>query len=160
MRNDSSYSDYVALGFVFPTNIGAFDVYWQGVNAKGNGWKDSLSGWETGYSYRFELEKFAVTPRIALGQMSNINYDMNSQTSLYSLISTEISKQITNNIGLFVSVSHMNGMNQWAIPASNRLITGLDFTLPNNYYLRVGYSNIRQFKTTQDGIMIVTSKSF
>lgn len=160
VRSEDSDSHYVALGMVFPTKVGSFDAYWQGVNSQGNGWKDSLSGWETGYSYRIEGDGYAITPRIAVGQMSNINFGVSSHTSMYCLISTEVSRQLTDSVGGFISVSHMNGMNQWSIPASNRVIAGVDISLDSSYYLRVGYSNIRQFKTSQDGIQVAVSKSF
>lgn len=160
VQNQSVRSNYGAVGFVFPTSIGAFDVYSQASRSYTDGVKDNLHGYEIGYSQFIEAGGFNVIPRAAYGTMRNINMGDRNGSAKYALVSVEMQKKLNDTYTGFASISHMNGLNVDAIPASNRIMAGVDIALSEKFATRVGYSFKKQFSTNVNGFVVMAFYSF
>lgn len=160
VKNVNSRSNYGAVGFIFPTDVGAFDVFAQTSRAYADSTKDNLHGFEVGYSKFIELPEVNVIPRIAYGTMRNINMGDYTGNAQYALASVEVQKKINGAYTSFASISHMNGLNQDAIPASNRVMFGVDIALTSKITTRVAYSFKKQFATNVNGFAVMAFYSF
>lgn len=155
-------STYWAAGLAYGTKYGTFDGYVQGVHAYGPGYMDNLQGFEFGYTVpNLTIGSAMIMPRIAYGHMGNIAQPNGSNgTGKYFLGSVEANMPLRTGLNGYVSVSHMSGQNEFAIQSQNRVQAGVDITLTEKTTLRVGYSNIRQYQTTQQGIVTMLFYSF
>lgn len=160
VQNQSIRSNYGAVGVVFPTQYGAFDVFAQASRSYTDGVKDNLHGYELGYSQFIELKSINVIPRIAFGTMRNINLGDINGNAKYLLASVEAQKKINDTYTAFVSVSHMNGLNSSAISASNRVMAGFDVVLDEKVTLRTAYSFKKQLATNVNGVVVMLSYTF
>lgn len=154
-------SVYWATGLAVGTKFGTFDGYAQGVYGRGPGYVDSLQGFEFGYTVPgLSLGKIAVMPRIAYGQMHNVGVPGTDGKSKYALVSTELNMPIKEGLNGYVSASHMKGYTPSAIASQNRLQAGVDVVLTEKLMARIGYSAIRQYQTTQNGVVLMAFYSF
>lgn len=157
-RTSSDASMYSAIGVSQTTKYGMFDAYVQGVRAWGAGYTDRLNGFEVGAGQFYPVGKVTLNPRVAYGTMGNINGV--SKTTTYMLYSLEATTRLDEKIGGYVSVSHRNGLNAQAIPASNRAQAGLDLSITDNVGLRLGGSIVKELGTTQFGASSMLFVSF
>lgn len=155
-------STYWATGLAYGTKYGTFDVYAQGVHAYGPGYYDNLHGFEVGYTVPgLTIGSALVMPRIAYGEMGNIGQpDGTNGTGKYILGSVELNAPLVEGLNGYVSVSHMSGQNVYAIQSQNRAQIGVDIVLTEKAIVRVGYSAIRQYQTTQQGLVTMLFVSF
>jgi hypothetical protein len=155
-------SVYWATGLSYATAYGTLDGYVQGVRATTTGVVDNLNGFETGYTApALTFGKISVSPRIAAGSMGNINMgDGTNGSGHYLLSSAEADYGVKSGLNFYVSYSHMRGLNFAAISSQNRLQTGLDFTITPKLTVRAGYSILRQYADTQQGVVTMAFYSF
>jgi hypothetical protein len=160
VQGDSAYkhTQYGYIGLAQSTKYGTIDAGLQGATANVNNVPtDKQSGWELGYSYPLSVDRFTVSPRIAYGAMNAIAPNFNAR---YWLASVEVSTRLAENIGGYVSVSHLNGANADSIARANRFQIGADWTLTKTFNLRTGYSFQRFGADNLSGVVAVGSYSF
>lgn len=160
VQNQSVRSNYGAAGLVFLTEAGAFDVFAQASRLYTDGAKDNLHGYEIGYSKALEAGGLTYIPRIAYGTMRNIDFGTYAGNARYLLASVEVQKKINDKFTGFVALSHMNGLNPDAIPASNRVMVGFDTVLTEKITARIAYSRKKQFATNVNGAVAMLFYSF
>lgn len=157
-RNGESH--YTAVGLVYTPKQGSWfvDGYAQAVTAY-VGPRDNLAGWEFGAGVKFPVYG-AVTgsTRLALGTMANINYGTGRAN--YALLSGELNYPINDRLAAYASVSHSNGLNDTAIPASNRAQIGIDYQIADKTWTRFGLSTTRQINQWLNGVVITVSRDF
>jgi len=154
-------STYWATGLAYGTKYGTFDGYLQGVHAYGPGYKDNLHGFEFGYTVPgLTLGSASISPRLAYGQMHNVDVPGTDGVGKYILGSVEANMPLREGLNGYVSVSHMKGFTDASIQSQNRVQAGVDITLTEKITARVGYSVIRQYQTTQQGIVTMLFYSF
>jgi opacity protein-like surface antigen len=154
-------SVYWATGLAYSNDLGTFDGYVQGVRSYSGG-VDNLHGAEFGFALPAApgIGNGTFTPRLALGTMRNINMGGYNGNGVYLLGSVELDNPIREGLGGYVGYSHMRGLNAAAISSQNRIQAGLDFTLTPKLTVRAGYSGIRQYSTTQHGLVTMAFYSF
>lgn len=154
-------SVYWATGLAFGTKYGTFDGYAQGVRATGTGYVDNLHGFEFGYTVPgLTVGKASISPRLAYGQMHNVDVPGTDGIGKYVLGSVEANMPLREGLNGYVSASHMKGFTDASIQSQNRVQAGVDIVLTEKAAVRVGYSAIRQYKTTQQGIVTMLFYSF
>lgn len=165
-------SGYYALGAVRSTSVGNFDAYLQGVKSTvgPTGFVGpvqnppattlNFNGWELGYSYYVPLKSFSVTPRIASGVMANSDLFGSKFEAKYVLASVEASYTIKPGLSTYVGASHMHGLNDDSVRASNRVQAGVDYSVTPQTTVRLGGSQIRGNDTIQNGIVTMVFYSF
>jgi hypothetical protein len=157
----SDTSVYWASGLSYTSSVGTFDGYLQGVRANGSGYHDNLHGFEVGYTVpNLTLGKVAVLPRLGYGQMLNVDVPGTDGVGKYALGSVELNAPIRDRLNGYVSYSHMKGFTPASITSNNRLQAGVDITLTEKVSVRTGYSIVRQFGTTQQGLVGMVFCSF
>jgi hypothetical protein len=154
-------STYWATGLSYGSAVGTFDGYAQGVRATGPGYVDNLHGFEFGYTVpNLSVGKAAIMPRIAYGQMHNVNVPGTDGIGKYILGSVEANAPIREGLNGFVSVSHMKGYTDASIKSQNRVQAGVDVVLTEKLTARAGYSRIWQYGSTQQGVVTMLFYTF
>jgi hypothetical protein len=154
-------SVYWATGLSYTNKFGTFDGYAQGIRATGPGYVDNLHGFEFGYTVPgLAIGSASISPRLAYGQMHNVDVPGTDGVGKYILGSVEANMPIREGLNGYVSVSHMKGYTPASIASQNRVQAGVDITLTEKATLRIGYSNIRQYETTQQGVVTMLFYSF
>jgi opacity protein-like surface antigen len=154
-------STYWATGLSYGSKYGTFDGYAQGVRATGPGYVDNLHGFEFGYTVPgLTLGSASISPRLAYGQMHNVDVPGTDGIGKYILGSVEANMPLREGLNGFVSVSHMKGYTDASIKSQNRVMAGVDVTLTEKVTARVGYSRIWQYGTTQQGVVTMLFYSF
>lgn len=154
-------SVYWATGLAYAGSLGTVDGYVQGVHATGDGYMDNLHGFEFGYTVpNVALGKVSFAPRIAYGQMFNVDMGGYNGIGKYVLGSVEADYAPKDGLNTYVSYSHMKGFNDASIKSQNRVQAGADFTLTEKLTVRTGLSLIRQYGLTQRGVVTMAFYSF
>lgn len=152
---------YWATGLAYAGKLGTVDGYTQGVHGRGPGYVDNLNGFEFGYTVpNLTVGKAALLPRIAYGQMHNVDVPGTDGKGKYVLLSAELNAPCHEGLNGYVSLSHMKGYTPASIASQNRFQAGVDITLTEKLTARVGYSLIRQYQTTQNGFVLMSFYSF
>jgi hypothetical protein len=157
-----SKSTYWSVGLVAPTQFGTFDGSLQGVRAVTSGTADNLAGFEFGYTVPgLAIDSVSISPRIAYGEMGNIDMGFGQNgTGRYFLGSVEANMPLKPGLNGYVGYSHMSGQNAAAIQSQNRVQVGVDVALTKQFTARIGYSAIRQYQTTQQGLVTMAYYTF
>lgn len=163
VAGQDQYNQYGYVGMAMPTAVGVFDAGLQGVwTTTQHFGTDRARGYEVGYGYPLSLGTVRLSPRIAYGQMNKIDpagsgFQLNAR---YYLASLEASKNIAGNLGGYVAVSHMNGLNGDSVARANRLQFGVDYTLTPQMGVRLGLSTQKFGDTQQNGAVVIGTYSF
>ena len=155
----SDRSTYWAAGVAGEVLGATVDAYAQGIRASGTGYMDNLNGFEVGLGKFYEVGSIRLNPRVAYGTMGNINNGTGNVTGRYVLLSLEGTTRLSETIGGFLSVSHMNKQNEYGV-TQNNVRAGLDFTVTKAVGVRVGGSLIRGSGSTQRGLSVLTFTTF
>lgn len=159
----ANHNVYGYIGLIQPTRFGNFDAGVQARRTYTSGFAvDNANGYEVGYSYPFAVGKFGVIPRIAYGSMANINpagtrLDLHAR---YYMPSVEVNYALNPTLGVYTSVSHMNGVNADSVARANRFQAGVDFSLTKTFSVRTGYSYNKFGDTPQQGVVAVGTYTF
>jgi hypothetical protein len=160
-NNTADKSTYWATGLSYGGKYGTVDAYAQGVHASGPEYIDNLNGFEVGYTTpAVTLGKVTLLPRLALGDMRNIVQPNGTNgTGHYALASLEGGFPL-GPVNGYISVSHMKGLNKYGIAGQNRLQFGVDYPVNDKLTLRAGSSTLRQYSTTQQGVVLMSFYTF